>query len=375
LIEVDFEGWNSKVNEHNKFSKIRDAIINSHVIRFDYVNAGGERSNRSAEPVKLIFNAYTWYLLAYCLLRNSQRLFRLSRIRDVQVTQQHFTRRDIQECQEQGTRLKLVDLKLRCDERVLSRLYDTFDSELITKNDNGSYDLCVALPEDEWLYGYILSFGAYSEVLEPQHIREIIKSRAKEILENTDTFLKYDIQLSRRLDKIGETIQEEGGVNIELSEQKSQIAVAIKREKATMAQISTLATEGLQKVFGFLARNGVEIAGAPFLAYSNSNADFTQFDVELGIPVGEAIAVDGEFVMSKTCEGKAVWQCIKGHIRTLMLFIPHLCSTWQRTNEKMDTTPNKSNLSYVSLSNPSLLLSPPASIVCRRFLIVWAIYP
>ena len=101
-------------------------------------------------------------------------------------------------------------------------------------------------------------------------------------------------------------------MNIEVTTQKSQIAVAIRKEHATMEDISVLATEGLQKVFGFLAQKGVEIAGAPYLAYSNSNADFTQFDVELGIPIGEKITVDGEFIMSKNCEGRAITAMYKG---------------------------------------------------------------
>jgi predicted DNA-binding transcriptional regulator YafY len=182
-IEVDFEGWSSKVNEQNRFSKIRDAIINKQVISFDYVNGNGGKSSRSAEPVKLIFNAYTWYLIAYCLLRNSHRMFRLSRITNVRVTSQHFTKREIQEHEKQCTHAPLVELKLRCDEKALNRLYDTFDGECISRNDDGSYDLTVAIPEEEWVYGYILSLGGYAEVLEPEHIREIIKIRAKEILD------------------------------------------------------------------------------------------------------------------------------------------------------------------------------------------------
>ena len=182
-IEVDFEGWSSKVNEQNKFSKIRDAIINKQVISFDYVNASGSKSNRSVEPVKLVFNAYTWYLIAYCLLRDSHRIFRLSRIKNVQITQRRFTKREIQEYENQATNIPLVELRLRCDEKALNRLYDTFDGACITKNDDGSYDLAVSLPEEEWVYGYILSFGGYAKVLEPEHIREIIKTRAKEILE------------------------------------------------------------------------------------------------------------------------------------------------------------------------------------------------
>jgi len=181
-IEVDFEGWSSKVNEQNKFSKIRDAIVSNRMISFDYVNANGSKSSRSVEPVKLIFNAYTWYLIAYCLLRNSHRMFRLSRIKNVQLTDRHFAEREIQEYDCQIYQASLVELQLRCDERVLSRLYDTFDGEYISKNSDGSYDLTVTIPEEEWLYGYVLSFGGYAEVIKPEHIREIIKARAKEII-------------------------------------------------------------------------------------------------------------------------------------------------------------------------------------------------
>ena len=182
-IQVDFEGWSSKANERERFSKIRDAIISSKLIRFDYVNKNGDKSSRSAEPLKLIFNANTWYLVAYCLKRDSHRMFRLTRIKNVQLTEQYFSEREILEYEEQGAgATPLVELKLRCDKKILGSLYDTFDEEFISKNDDGSYDLRVAIPEDEWVYSYALSLGHYVTVLEPEHIREIIKARAKEIL-------------------------------------------------------------------------------------------------------------------------------------------------------------------------------------------------
>ena len=183
-IEVNLEGWSSKVNEQNKFSKIKDAIINYKVIRFDYINGNGGKSNRFAEPIKLIFNVYTWYLIAYCKKRNSQCMFRFSRIKNVQVMDQHFTKREIVEYENQDLHESTIQLKLRCHEKVLNRLYDTFDEEFISKNENGSYDLFVPVREDEWLYGYILSLGGFAEILEPKHIRVIIKNRAKEILGN-----------------------------------------------------------------------------------------------------------------------------------------------------------------------------------------------
>ena len=183
-IEVNFERWNSKVNEQDRFSNIRDAIINRQVIRFDYVNENGDKGRRRAEPLKLIFSAYTWYLIAYCLKRNVPRMFRLSRIKNVEITDQSFTEREgYDNAYQTGSHTPSVDLKLRCDGAALSRLYDTFDEEYISKNDDGSYNLTVTIPEDEWLYGYILSLGAYGEALAPEHIREAVKARAKEMLE------------------------------------------------------------------------------------------------------------------------------------------------------------------------------------------------
>lgn len=53
----------------------------------------------------------------------------------------------------------------------------------VQKNDDGSFTITLCYPEDEWVYGYILSFGHYAEVLEPPHIRAIISERLKKSLE------------------------------------------------------------------------------------------------------------------------------------------------------------------------------------------------
>jgi Predicted transcriptional regulator len=184
-IEVNFNGWSCKVNENNKFGKIKDSIVNNIIINFDYINANGIKSNRNAEPVKLIFNTYTWYLIAYCHNREEYRMFRLSRIKNIQLSDNHFTSRQIPitTYEDQFTHIPFINLKLRCDKKVLSRLYDSFDEQFIVQNNNGSFDLTVSIPEEEWIYDFILSLGKYSEVLEPKHIREKIKNLTKEIFE------------------------------------------------------------------------------------------------------------------------------------------------------------------------------------------------
>lgn len=41
----------------------------------------------------------------------------------------------------------------------------------------GCFIITVTWPEDEWVYGFLLSFGKYLEVLEPVHIRDIVKDK------------------------------------------------------------------------------------------------------------------------------------------------------------------------------------------------------
>jgi predicted DNA-binding transcriptional regulator YafY len=61
------------------------------------------------------------------------------------------------------------------------RVYDYYGEEDIIKNDDGSFTVMQREPEDNGMYGFILSFGEYAEVLEPKHIRDIINDKALKI--------------------------------------------------------------------------------------------------------------------------------------------------------------------------------------------------
>ena len=101
-------------------------------------------------------------------------------------------------------------------------------------------------------------------------------------------------------------------MDIEVNELKAEYAVAIEQTAITMEKIAEVTTGGLQKIFNYLVEQGIQMTGAPYLAYKNCNEDFSQFDAEMGIPVTEEFAVSGEFFMSKTSEGKAVCGMHKG---------------------------------------------------------------
>ena len=63
------------------------------------------------------------------------------------------------------------------------RVYDEFDPGEIEEQEDGTLIAAAEMPEDDWLTGYLLSFGAQVEVVEPAYLREVISNEAKKIFE------------------------------------------------------------------------------------------------------------------------------------------------------------------------------------------------
>ncbi|WP_026881084.1 helix-turn-helix transcriptional regulator [Clostridium akagii] len=184
-IEVDFSSWGSNEHVKEKFEILKNAIINNKIITFEYYNSKGEKTNRKIEPIKLRFKAKSWYLKGFCLTKNEDRTFKITRMFDVKLTEELYTKKHLDEEliePEKNEVDNLINLKLRFSSSVAYRIYDEFDKEAIIKNKDGSFNVDASLPRGVWIYDYILSFGTTIEVLEPIKVREVIKSKLEDII-------------------------------------------------------------------------------------------------------------------------------------------------------------------------------------------------
>jgi predicted DNA-binding transcriptional regulator YafY len=184
-VDIDFSSWGSSPNEQNKLVNIKRAILENKVVSCDYINAEAVKSRREIEPMQLLFRGHSWYLWGFCHNRRDFRTFRLSRIKNLSVTEKVFKRKDPEErvlADLAADPRPIVTLRLKFQPEVLVRLYDDFDEEMIVKNPDGTCEVTLTYPEDEWVYGYILGFGCFVEVLSPPHIREIVAQRMKKAL-------------------------------------------------------------------------------------------------------------------------------------------------------------------------------------------------
>lgn len=171
-VYVDFSRWNAQ-GEKELFELLKQAVLNQEVVSFDYYNAKGEHSRRAAEPMQLYFRGMDWYLIAYCKKHKEMRTFKLKRLKNLKVTKEHFKRRDIRKIKTMPELEEHNDLtvSVRVDGSLGFRVYDEFEPEWIKVQD-GAFYISFPCSGQEWLYGWLLSFGPGLEVLEPEEIRQ-----------------------------------------------------------------------------------------------------------------------------------------------------------------------------------------------------------
>lgn len=177
-IEVDFSNWDRNNELGDKFTDIKSSIINKNLISFEYFNSGGEVLERIVEPLKLVFKSQGWYLYAYCKKREDNRFFKLTRMKNIKIISEKFTRTAPNKLfleEDIGYSNKLIHLKLRVNKKLGFRIYDEFQKYSL--DDNGDFIVDLDFQLGDWLYGYLMSFGENIEVLEPLYIREEIKKR------------------------------------------------------------------------------------------------------------------------------------------------------------------------------------------------------
>ncbi|WP_188688963.1 WYL domain-containing protein [Pullulanibacillus camelliae] len=75
-----------------------------------------------------------------------------------------------------------IPLKLRISEAVAYRVYDEFEEADVSQEKEGYCIVETSLQEGEWLYSYLLSYGAALEVLEPSDVREELMKRIQSML-------------------------------------------------------------------------------------------------------------------------------------------------------------------------------------------------
>ncbi len=184
-LEIDFSYWGSPEKERRNMTALERAVINKYVIKFTYYNSELTITEQTVEPLKLLFKSHSWYLIAFSRRREEIRTYKLSRIRNLQITDQLFDRTlpaDFSLTPAYQEEYNIPLFKLRFSEKIAYKVYDEFQEEYIKKLEDGTLEVTFRYQLSDWTFLYLLSFGEYVEIIEPVEARMLLKEKAQKIL-------------------------------------------------------------------------------------------------------------------------------------------------------------------------------------------------
>lgn len=168
-VAVDFSQW-ADGEEAEVFRTLKESIIRKQCVSFLYYSSAGN-VKRKVEPMKLCFKGQSWYLYAYCTLREDFRFFKLRRLKSLTLLESHFTRNCPSKIfmEEDKFLDSHVLITLKISKEMAYRVYDEFLQYEVLKD--GSFLVKFDMALNAWLYQYIATFGEYCEILEPEDLR------------------------------------------------------------------------------------------------------------------------------------------------------------------------------------------------------------
>ncbi len=183
-IYVDLSPWMGNRNIQAYLEIVKTALQENKLLSFDYADRHGNKTARTAEPYQLLLKSNHWYWHGYCHKRNDFRLFKISRISNLQTQKELFTPRDYQKPQLDATDIAAKmqrKIKIRIHRSVMDRVLDYCPYDQFSPDGDEHYIVDFPFIENEYHYNILFSFGDKCECLEPLHIRAEMKRRIHDI--------------------------------------------------------------------------------------------------------------------------------------------------------------------------------------------------
>lgn len=156
---------------------LMEAIDQSKRITLTYTNAFGQLSDRKLEPLNLLWERGAWYLDGYCLSRKDKRYFRVSRMTNLDVSEEIFSPRA--GYKRPVVHAQGINVHLRFDLTSQPRVFEQFPGEFTLHRD--FVDVETVFYVREYALSVILSFGSKVEILSPDDLKKDLFEKLNEI--------------------------------------------------------------------------------------------------------------------------------------------------------------------------------------------------
>lgn len=183
-VLIDLSSW-YKSSLAPKIEVIRDGIEAGIQVEFWYYAPKGE-SRRIIEPYYLIFRWSSWYVWGWCDSREAFRLFKLNRMEEVHLNGTRFEKRKAPLPDLRNERIFPggIQVKILFEPECKWRLVEEFGVDCFQEQEDGKLLFQADYTNRENLITWLLSFQDQARLLEPEEIRQEIRSMMESMRNN-----------------------------------------------------------------------------------------------------------------------------------------------------------------------------------------------
>jgi len=179
-IHIDLSPWMGNRNIQTHLEIIKKALQESQTLSFEYADRHGNKTVRRAEPYQLVLKSSQWYWQGYCLKRSDFRLFKVTRMSNLQLEEEPFVPRLFKMPQlDFSETLETLQsrITLRIHKSLMERVLDYCSDDYFSPHGEDHYLVDFPFIENDYHYNILLGFGDKCECLEPLTVRAELKRR------------------------------------------------------------------------------------------------------------------------------------------------------------------------------------------------------
>ncbi len=176
------------INSANPIQSILKCISEKMVLCMDYfANHSQEKTQRNIEPVGIFYQGNYWYLIAFCLLRNDYRHFRVDRISHITITDKTFKKEHPSLksfLKEISKEKELQTVVISVDKNIMrhfgdQKFYNGFVSQKVIKD---KVEMTFLTGSLEGFARWYIMFGDRADVISPESLKKRIREIASVIV-------------------------------------------------------------------------------------------------------------------------------------------------------------------------------------------------
>ena len=166
---------------------IRRAVISKHRISCEYLNQRGELTNRAIDPLRLSFDGEHFYLAGWCHLAKAMRVFRLDRMRKIEVLEMEISREATEEISSFSDQPYVagesdIEVVVEVEPEAYRLIAEVQAIAEPQSHDSAKVRATIRVGHLRNLGRLISRYGGAARVISPPEAREAVKNYALEML-------------------------------------------------------------------------------------------------------------------------------------------------------------------------------------------------